>query len=136
MQAKNSGLLSALIWHGWQFLRLRGDWRAMPEAKGFVSVLLFLVFCGGVAEQLVRHRSIPVAIGVTVAWMAIIIWVAIEDGRLNRRLAAALALLSAVIQTGLILASWLPPLEWPVAIWSGIALMHLISQGTRYRAGT
>ena len=54
----------------------------------------------------------------------------------NRRLAAALALLSIVIQFGLIIASWVPMMEWPVAIWSGIALMHLISQGARDGAGT
>ena len=136
MTHRTPGLLASMAWHGLQFLRLRGDWRAMPESKGFLGILLLLVLIGGVAEQWVRNRSILVAIGVTLAWMAILFWMASPGGRINRRLAAALALLSIVIQFGLIIASWVPVMEWPVAIWSGVALMHLISQGARDGAGT
>jgi hypothetical protein len=136
MKVKNHGLLASLAFHGWQFLRLRGDWKAMPGDKGFLGALLPLVLVGGVAEQWVRSRSITVAIGVTLTWMAILLWMASPGGRINLRLAAALALLSIVIQFGLIIASWVPMMEWPVAIWSGIALMHLISQGARDGAGT
>ena len=136
MKDRNPGLLASLVLHGWQFLRLRGDWKAMPDDKGFLGALLLLVLVGGVAEQWVRSRSITVAIGVTLTWMAILLWMASPGGRINLRLAAALALLSIVIQFGLIIASWVPMMEWPVAIWSGIALMHLISQGARDGAGT
>ena len=136
MKNRNPGLLASLAWHGWQFLRLRGDWKMMPDASGFLGALLLLVLVGGVAEQWVRSRSIAVAIGITLAWMVILLWMASPGGRINRRLAAALALLSIVIQFGLILASWVPVMEWPVAIWSGVALMHLISQGARDGAGT
>ena len=108
----------------------------MPDDKGFLGALLLLVLVGGVAEQWVRSRSITVAFGVTLTWMAILLWMASPGGRINRRLAAALALLSIVIQFGLIIASWVPLMEWPVAIWSGVALMHLISQGARDGAGT
>lgn len=136
MKDRNPGLLPSLVLHGWQLLRLRGDWKAMPDDKGFLGALLLLVLVGGVAEQWVRSRSITVAFGVTLAWMTILLWMASPGGRINRRLAAALALLSIVIQFGLIIASWVPMMEWPVAIWSGIALMHLISQGARDGAGT
>ena len=136
MKVRNPGLLASLALHSWQFLRMRGDWKAMPDDKGFLGSLLFFVLVGGVTEQWVRSRSITVAFGVTLAWMAILLWMASPGGRINRRLAAALALLSIVIQFGLIIASWVPVMEWPVAIWSGIALMHLISQGARDGAGT
>ena len=136
MKVRNPGLLASLALHSWQFLRMRGDWKAMPDDKGFLGSLLFFVLVGGVTEQWVRSRSITVAFGVTLAWMAILLWMASPSGRINRRLAAALALLSIVIQFGLIIASWITVMEWPVAIWSGIALMHLISQGARDGAGT
>lgn len=136
MKARNPGLLALLAWHGGQFLRLRGDWKAMPDDKGFLGSLMLWVLIGGVAEQWVRNRSLPVAVGVTLTWMGILLWMASSDGRINRRLASALALLSIVIQFGLIIASWVPLMEWPVAIWSGIALMHLISRGARDGAGT
>ena len=136
MNQRTLGLFASLAWHGWQFLRLRGDWRAMPESKGFLGVLLILVFIGGIGEQWVRSRPISVAVGVSLVWIAFLIWVASPGGRINHRLAAAVALLSIVIQWGLIAASWLPLLEWPVAIWSGIALMHLMTQGSRGSAGT
>ncbi len=108
----------------------------MPDEKGFLGSLLLLMLVGGVAEQWVRSRSIAVAIGITLVWMVILLWMASPGGRINRRLAAALALLSIVIQFGLIIASWVPVMEWPVAIWSGVALMHLISHGARDGAGT
>ena len=108
----------------------------MPESKGFLGVLLILVFIGGIGEQWVRSRPISVAVGVSLVWIAFLVWVASPGGRINHRLAAAVALLSIVIQWGLIAASWLPLLEWPVAIWSGIALMHLMTQGSRGSAGT
>jgi hypothetical protein len=136
MNKRNPGLLASLAWHGWQFLRLRGDWKMMPDEKGFLGSLLLLMLVGGVAEQWVRSRSIAVAIGITLVWMVILLWMASPGGRINRRLAAALALLSIVIQFGLIIASWVPVMEWPVAIWSGVALMHLISHGARDGAGT
>lgn len=136
MNHATPGLLASLAWHGWQFLRLRGEWRAMPDSKAFLGVLLFFVLFGGLGEQWVRGHPLSVAIGVSFAWIVFLVWVASPGGRLNHRLASALALLSIVIQWGLIIASWLPLLEWPVAIWSGIALMHLMSQGTRNNAGT
>ncbi len=135
MNHRTPGLLASLAWHGWQFLRLRGDWRAMPESKGFLSVLLLLMLFGGIGEQWVRGHPVSVAVGVSVVWIGFLLWISSPGQRLNLRLAAALALLSIVIQWGLIAASWLPVLEWPVAIWSGIALMHLMTQGARGSAG-
>lgn len=136
MMHRNLGLLASLAWHGWQFLRLRGDWRAMPDSKAFLGTLLIFVLLGGLGEQWVRGHPLPVAVGVSLVWIGFLIWIASPDRRLNHRLASALALLSMVIQWGLIIASWIPLLEWPVAIWSGIALMHLMSQGTRNNAKT
>jgi hypothetical protein len=136
MNYRTPGLLASLAWHGLQFLRLRGEWRAMPDSRAFLGVLLLFVLFGGLGEQWVRGHPLSVAVGVSLAWIALLIWVASPAGRLNHRLASALALLSIVIQCGLIIASWIPLLEWPVAIWSGIALMHLMSQGTRINPET
>lgn len=136
MNHRSPGLLASLAWQGWQFLRLRGDWRSMPDSRGFLGLLLLLALIGGIGEQWVRSRPISVAIGVSLVWIAFLLWVASPGGRINVRLAAALTLLSIVIQWGLIAASWIPQLEWPVAIWSGIALMHLMTQGARGSAGT
>jgi hypothetical protein len=136
MNYRTPGLMASLAWHGWQFVCLRGDWRRMPDAKGFLGVLLCLVLMGGLAEQWVRGHALSVGVGVSCVWLAFLLWVASPGGRINRRLASALALLTIVIQSGLIVASWLPLLEWPVAIWSGLALMCLLSEGIRDGAET
>jgi hypothetical protein len=135
MGQTKSGLMTSLAWHGWNLLRLRGDWKSMPDATSFMGVVLGLVFVGGMAEQFARGRSLMIALGVTVAWLAVLLWASAKEGRINRRLASALGILSLVIQGGLVLASWLPAVEWPIAIWAGIAIMHLLSQASQDGAG-
>lgn len=107
----------------------------MPDSTAFLRIVLSLVVLGGMAEQTVRGHSLLIAIVVTVSWLAILLWSSSKEGRINRRLASALGLLSIVIQSGLILTIWLPATEWPVAIWSGIAVMHLLSQADQDGAG-
>ena len=133
-QAKH-GLMESLAWQGWNLLRLRGDWKAMPDSTAFLRIVLSLVVLGGMAEQTVRGHSLLIAIVVTVSWLAILLWSSSKEGRINRRLASALGLLSIVIQSGLILTIWLPAAEWLVAIWSGIAVVHLLSQAAQDGAG-
>lgn len=130
-----SSLMVAMTMQGIAFLRLRGDWRSMPTSGSFLLFVMALAFLGGMAEQLVRGRSLEVALGVTVAWMAIIALASKVDGKLNTRLASAFCLLSVLIQTLLVMATWVPVVEWPVALWSGIAVMHLLSSAGRTDTG-
>ena len=135
MEQTRPGLLTSLAWHGWSFLRLRGDWKSMPDSSGFLGIVMSLVFLGGMAEQWSRGRQFFMAMVVTVSWLVIVVLASRKDGQINRRLAAALGLLSMGIQGALILSSWIPAAEWPVAIWSGIAVMHLLSQAAHDGAG-
>jgi hypothetical protein len=135
MKNEKHGLMRSLAWHGWNLLRLRGDWKSMPEATSFMGVVLGSVFVGGMTEQIARGRSLTIAVGVTVAWLAILLWVSSEKRRINNRLASALGILSITIQVGLVVASWLPVVEWPIAIWAGIAIMHLLSKASQDGAG-
>jgi hypothetical protein len=130
-----SSLIAVMTMQGIAFLRLRGDWRAMPTSGSFLLFVMALTFIGGMAEQLARGRSLEVALGVTVAWMAIIALTSKVDGKLNTRLASALCLLSVLIQMLLVMATWIPVVEWPVALWSGVAIMHLLSSAGRTDAG-
>jgi len=130
-----SSLMAAMTMQGIAFLRLRGDWRSMPASGSFLLFVMALTFLGGMAEQLVRGRSLEIALGVTVAWMAIIALASKVDGKLNTRLASALCLLSVLIQMMLVMAIWVPVVEWPVALWSGIAVMHLLSSASRTDTG-
>jgi hypothetical protein len=135
MGNNGGGLIRSLAWHGWNLLRLRGDWKSMPDSSSFLVVVLVLVFLGGLAEQISRGHSLLVAVVVTVSWLAILLWSTSTGGRTNRRLASALGVLSMAIQVGLILSTWVPVFEWPVAIWSGIAVMHLLTQASQDGAG-
>ncbi len=135
MSQVKPGLMKSLFWHGWSLLRLRGDWKSMPESSSFLGIVMGLVFIGGMAEQWARGRPLVMAIVVTVSWLAILLLASRKDGQINRRLAAALGLLSIGIHGALILSSWVPAAEWPVAIWSGIAVMHLLSQAAHDGAG-
>jgi len=130
-----SSLMAAMTMQGIAFLRLRGDWRSMPTSGSFLLFVMALTFLGGTAEQLVRGRSPEIALGVTVAWMAIIAFASKVDGKLNTRLASALCLLSVLIQMLLVMTTWVPGVEWPVALWSGIAVMHLLSSAGRTGTG-
>lgn len=123
-----SELILATAHHSWRFLSFRGEWKLMPDSMGFVGVAMIAVSAGGMTEQLVRGRPLGLAIISTIAWIGFIITMSIKGSVLNRRLAAALALLSIAIQGLLILSTWIPASEWPIAIWSGIAVMHLLSQ--------
>lgn len=135
MENNNGGLIRSLVWQGWNLLRLRGDWKSMPDSSSLLAMLMVLVLLGGLAEQISRGHSLLMAIVVTVSWLAILLWSAGTGGRTNRRLAAALGVLSLAIQAGLILSTWVPAFEWPVAIWSGIAVMHLLTQASQDGAG-
>lgn len=128
-------LMVAMMTQGIAFLRLRGNWRSMPTSGSFLLFVMALTFLGGMAEQLVRGHSLVVALGVTVAWMAIIALASKVDGKLDTRLASALCLLSVLIQMLLVMATWIPAVEWPVALWSGIAVMHLLSSVGRPDTG-
>lgn len=106
----------------------------MPDSMGFVGIAMAGTLLGGLAEQLVRGRPWVLAIVTTLVWLGLILAVSRKDGRLNRRLAGALAVLSIGIQALLVLSIWIPGVEWPVAIWSGVAVMHLLSKASG-RAG-
>ena len=121
-------LLTSLAWHGLRLLTLRGDWKAMPDSAAFVWLVLSVVFVGGLTEQLVRGQSLTSALVSTLLWLGVVLAVSSQRGSLNRRLVAALALLSIGIDALLILTAWLPAAEWPVAIWSGLAVLRLLLQ--------
>ena len=121
-------LLTSLAWHGWRLLTLRGDWKAMPDSAAFVALVLSVMVLGGLSEQLVRGHSLTSALVSTLLWLGVVLAVSSQRGSLNRRLVAALALLSIGIDALLILTAWLPAAEWPVAIWSGLAVLRLLLQ--------
>jgi hypothetical protein len=134
-QVAKPGLMASVAWHCWRFLSFRGDWRRMPDSMGFVGIAMAGTLLGGLAEQLVRGRPWVLAIVTTLVWLGLILAVSRNDGRLNRRLAGALGVLSMGIQALLVLAIWIPGVEWPVAIWSGVAVMHLLSKANGGGAG-
>ncbi|TWO82175.1 hypothetical protein CBW56_01665 [Denitratisoma oestradiolicum] len=107
----------------------------MPDSMGFVGVAMSGTLLGGLAEQLVRGRSWSLAMVTTLVWLGLILAVSRKDGQINRRLAAALGILSMGIQALLVLSIWIPGIEWPVAIWSGVAVMHLLSKASGGGAG-
>ena len=123
-----ASLLTSLAWHSWRLLTLRGDWKAMPVSGAFVALVLGVMVLGGLGEQLVRGHSPGPAFVSTLLWLAVVLAVSSHSGQLNRRLVAALALLSIGIEALLILTAWLPAAEWPVAIWSGLAVLRLLLQ--------
>jgi len=135
MENNSGGLIRSLALQAWNLLRLRGDWKSMPDSSSFLTMVMVLVLLGGLAEQIARGHSLLMAVVVTVSWLAILLWSASTGGRTNRRLASALGVLSLAIQAGLILSTWVPAFEWPVAIWSGIAVMHLLTQASHDSAG-
>ncbi|MBP9826400.1 MAG: hypothetical protein KBF21_19385 [Thermoanaerobaculia bacterium] len=120
--------LTSLAWHCWRLLTLRGDWKAMPDSAAFVWLALSVMFLGGLTEQLVRGHSLTQALVSTLLWLGVVLAVSSHRGPLDRRLVAALALLSIGIEALLILTVWLPAAEWPVAIWSGIAALRLLME--------
>ena len=106
----------------------------MPDSTGFVLVAMGASFLGGMTEQLVRGRPLALALVTTFVWLGFVLIASRKDGIFNRRLASALGLLTISIQTLLILSIWIPGAEWLVAIWSGLAVMHLLSNANNDRA--
>ena len=134
MRSKKSGLVVAIIHHCWRLLSFRGDLKLMPDSTGFVWVVMGASFIGGMTEQLVRGRTWGLALVTTVAWLGFALLAANRGDVFNRRLASALGLLTMGIQVLLILSIWIPGAEWLVAIWSGLAVMHLLSNANNDRA--
>jgi uncharacterized membrane protein len=85
-----------------------------------------VAFLGGMTEQLVRGRTWDLALVTTFAWLGFVLLAANRNEVFNRRLASALGLLTMGIQALLILSIWIPGTEWVIAIWSGLAVMHLL----------
>lgn len=106
----------------------------MPDSTGFVWVAMGVDFLGGMTEQLVRGRTWGLALVTTVAWLGLVLLAANRSDVFNRRLASALGLLTMSTQVLLILSIWIPGAEWLVAIWSGLAVMHLLSNANNDRA--
>lgn len=134
-QVEKPGLMASVIWHCWRFLSFRGGWRLMPDSTGFLWIAMPGMFMGGMAEQFVRGRPLGLAIFTTLVWLGLVLAISRKNGRLNRRLAAALGILSMGIQALLVLSILIPGIEWPVAIWSGVAVMHLLSEANDGRIG-
>jgi uncharacterized membrane protein len=106
----------------------------MPDSTGFVWFAIGASFIGGMTEQLVRGRPLALALVTTFVWLGLVLLASKKDGAFNRRLASALGLLTIGIQVLLILSIWIPDAEWLVAIWSGLAVMHLLSNAHNDRA--
>lgn len=107
----------------------------MPDSTGFVWVVMAVSFLGGMTEQFVRGRTWGLALVTTFAWLGFILLAANRNDVFNRRLASALGLLSIGIQVLLVLSTWISGAEWPIAIWSSLAVMHLLSKANNDRAG-
>ena len=107
----------------------------MPDSTGFVWVAMSVSFFGGMTEQLVRGRTWGLALVTTFAWLGFVLLAANRNDVFNRRLASALGLLSIAIQALLVLSTCIPGAEWPIAIWSSMAVMHLLSKANNDRAG-
>ncbi len=107
----------------------------MPDSSGFVWAVMGASFLGGMTEQLVRGHTLGVALVTTFAWLGFVLLAANRSEVFNRRLASALGLLTMGIQALLIFSIWIPGAEWPIAIWSGLAVMHLLSKANNDRAG-
>ena len=135
MRNEQSGLVAAIIHHCWRLLTFRGDLRLMPDSTGFVWLAMSASFLGGMTEQLVRGRTWGMALVTTFAWLGFVLLAAKRNEVFNRRLASALGLLSIGIQALLTLSVWMPGAEWPIAIWSSLAVMHLLSKANNDRAG-
>ena len=134
MRSKQSGLVVAIIHHCWRLLSFRGDLKLMPDSTGFVWVAMGASFLGGMTEQLVRGRPLTLALVTTFVWLGLVLLASRKDGAFNRRLASALGLLTMGIQALLVLSIWIPGAEWLVAIWSGLAVIHLLSNANNDRA--
>lgn len=93
-----------------------------------------VAFLGGMTEQLVRGHTLSLAFVTTFAWLGFVLLAANRSDVFNRRLASALGLLSIGIQALLVISIWIPGAEWLVAIWSGLAVMHLLSNANNDRA--
>ena len=135
MRNEQSGLMVAIVQHCWRLLTFRGDLRLMPDSSGFVWFAMGASFLGGMAEQFVRGRTVVLALVTTFAWLGFVLLASKRNGEFNRRLASALGLLSVGIQALLVLSIWIPGTEWPIAIWSGLAVTHLLSKANNDRAG-
>lgn len=134
MRSKQSRLVVAIIHHCWRLLSFRGDLRLMPDSSGFVWTVMGVSFLGGMTEQLVRGRTFGLALVTTFAWLGFVLLAANRNDVFNRRLASALGLLTMGTQVLLILSIWIPGAEWLVAIWSSLAVMHLLSNANNDRA--
>ena len=135
MRNEQSGLVAAIIHHCWRLLTFRVDLRLMPDSTWFVWFAMGASFVGGMTEQLVRGRTFGLALVTTLAWLGFVLLAAKRNDVFNRRLASALGLLSIGIQVLLVLSTWIPGAEWPIAIWSGLAVTHLLAKANNDRAG-
>jgi uncharacterized membrane protein len=133
MRREQPGLVVAIIHHCWRFLSFRGELRLMPDSAGFVWFAMVASFVGGMAEQIVRGRPFAMALLTTVVWLGLVFLASKKEGGFDRRLASALGLLTIGIQFLLVLSIWIPGAEWLVAIWSGLAVMHLLSTANNER---
>jgi len=106
----------------------------MPDSSGFVWAVMGISFLGGMTEQLVRGRTFGLALVTIFAWLGFVLLAANRNDVFNRRLASALGLLSIGIQALLVISIWIPGTEWLIAIWSGLAVMHLLSNANNDRA--
>ena len=133
MRREQPGLVMAIIHHCWRLLSFRGELRLMPDSTGFVWFAMGASFIGGMAEQLVRGRPFAMALVTTAVWLCLVLLASRREDVFNRRLASALGLLTIGIQVLLVLSIWIPGAEWLVAIWSSLAVMHLLSTANNDR---
>jgi hypothetical protein len=106
----------------------------MPDSTGFVWFAMGASFIGGMTEQLVRGRSLALALVTTFVWLGLVLLASSRNDVFNRRLASALGLLTIGIQALLVLSIWIPGAEWLVAVWSSLAVIHLLSNVNNDRA--
>ncbi len=133
MRREQPGLVVAIIHHCWRLLSFRGELRLMPDSTGFVWFAMGASFFGGMAEQLVRGRPFVMALVTTGVWLGLVFFASRREGGFDRRLASALGLLTIAIQFLLVLSILIPGSDWLVAIWSGLAVMHLLSAANNDR---
>lgn len=121
-------LAKGLSWHAVRLATFRGSPKDMPESTGLLILLMALSVMGGIAEQMARNHGLTMALSMPVLWMFFVVTYSWNDGTLDKRMASALFLVSLPIDAAMALTGFLPSLEWPVAVWGGIAMIALVSR--------
>jgi len=119
-------LTKGLTFQAVRFAFFKGTHKEIPDSMGLLVALGILSTLAVITEQVAREHHWTMILLTPTLFAVCVFVTAWSDGKIDRRMASSLLLISIPFGLAMAFTGIMPILETPVALWGGLAMLTVI----------